>query len=167
MNTVETKTAILAFLNGYGDITRAVRECYASADWTGVNDALGFFSITKRSSDSDRARVASLRAIMHRVGREEDGRAVVTICKSKDGKLICGPNKARKASVLAPNFIAAHKAVTTAIEHLSKLQTVEGFAAFHSATLNAMQHLSALGDWTQESVTVVTKVSSDSVTEAE
>lgn len=152
MNNHDTaKAAILSYLNGYGDASRAIRECYTSNDFTGIVDALthafGIWDKRKREGEAGK-RLASLRTLLNRIGaglKEDDDTVTVMTIESKDGKpLGIVPKKDDKKAEQGASFIAARKAVHKAISELSALQSVAGFADFHAAALNALNRMEAM-----------------------
>ena len=162
------KAATLDYVTGYGDVTTAIRDCYAfndfHGDFSGIVDALatyGPWDKRKRTGDLGK-RIASLRVILNRIGDEMQDNAealgiVITpmTIESKDGQplgIVPKRAKAKEEGHFA-SFLAARKAVHKAISELSALRDVPGFADFHAAALNALNRLEAM----PETVEYVTK----------
>lgn len=162
------KAATLNYVTGYGDVTTAIRDCYAhgqfAGDFSGIVDALatyGPWDKRKRTGELGK-RIASLRVLLNRIGDEMQDNAealgiivVPMTIESKDGQpLGIVPKRAKaKEDGHFASFIKARRAVHTAISELSALRGVPGFADFHAAALNALNHLEAM----PETVEYVTK----------
>lgn len=146
-----TKAAVVNYLNGYGDMTRSIRDSYTAKDFSGIVDGMtivfGVWDKRKREGEAGK-KLATLRTLLNRIGAAlvEDGEAetVMTI-ESKDGKpLGIVPKRATQTEARGASFIAARKAVHKAISELAALQSVAGFADFHAAALNALNRMEAM-----------------------
>ena len=162
------KAATLDYVTGYGDVTSAIRECYAhdsfTGDFSGIVDALatyGPWDKRKRTGDLGK-RIASLRVILNRIGDEMQDHAealgiIITpmTIESKDGQpLGIVPKRAKaKEDGHFASFLAARRAVHKAISELSALRGIAGFADFHAAALNSLNRLEAM----PEAIEYVTK----------
>ena len=163
------KTAILSYLNGYGDATRAIRDSYTANDFSGIVDALATFGPwDKRKREGELGkRIASLRVLLHRVGADmaeaakELGQtiAIVTI-ESKDGQPlnIVAKKVKEKAATRFASFLAARKSIHKAISDLAALKTVDGFADFHTLALQALNNLEAMPEMVETRETRIVSV---------
>lgn len=146
-----SKAAVVCYLNGYGDLTQAIRDCYHAQDFSGIVDGMatvfGVWDKRKREGEAGK-RIATLRTLLNRIGAEMveagDAAAIMTI-ESKDGRpLGIVPKRAAQETARGASFIAARKAVHKAISELSALTSVPGFADFHAAALNALNRMEAM-----------------------
>jgi len=135
-NRAAAKAAVISYAAGHGDITKAVRRAYESGDWDGIQDGLDH--LAKSGFQANRPAVASLKAIVSRMGKDESGanRPDAKTISMKDGAFtITAPKGERDgAARLSPK--AARKAVATLVAQIRLAQaleesgTCEGAAAY-------------------------------------
>ena len=75
MDNTARGAAVVAYVNGYGDVVRAVRACYADGDWGGIQSALDKMTA---NFEAMKPRVASLKSIISREGKGRDDRMTIS-----------------------------------------------------------------------------------------